>query len=152
MLSKFKTEIVQKFKTQALKEGRSVTYQMGPREFMEVIVPAVAEFKMKAEKEDLVLKSFRRNGMLAYGCFGGKFEQLTSANSPWLDAVGELGGHRYTRSWLEDRFGWLVTGVPELPQWQDALTKREQTDHEVAAYEAKKDAEGLGGESGWVSE
>ena len=42
MLTKFKTDIVQKFKTAALKEGRGVTYKMGPREFMEVIAPAVA--------------------------------------------------------------------------------------------------------------
>ena len=152
MLTKFKTDIVQKFKTAALKEGRGVTYKMGPREFMEVIVPAVAEFKAKAEKEDLFVMSLRRNDMLAYGCFSGKFEKITAEISPWVVTVGDLGGHRYPKAWLEDRFSWLVEGVPELPQWQEVLTRQEQRDHEVAACEAKKAAEGLDGESGWVSE
>ena len=129
-IKKVKQIFEQSAKVQALKEGRPVSYAMGPRELMEVLMLAVREFKQEADASNLVLKALRRNGMLAYYPFNGKFEKIDENICPWMKKleIGDLGGHRYPKSWLDDRFSWLSSGVPIAPKWQDVMTSEGNQD------------------------
>ena len=99
-----KMKIVQEFKNAALKEGREVSFKMGPWELVKVLWRAISEFNKQADQQQLTVKALRRNGQLAYTCKGGEFVKITQENSPWVSKIGEIGSHRYPASWLEDRF------------------------------------------------
>lgn len=122
-IRKFKSSLSQELKTLALKEGREVSFKMGCQELMQIVCKSVKEFREEVDPEELVLKALRRNGQLAFVPINGEFQKITQENSPWLEElkVGDLGGHRYPKSRLEDRFSWLFKGVPSAPDWKQVV-------------------------------
>ena len=45
-----------------------------------------------------------------------------------------MGSHRYPSSWLEDRFAWVVDGVPSVPDWTILqATDKEKVDEKVVS-------------------
>jgi hypothetical protein len=128
IIERKKVEISQEFKEIAILAGRDTSFKMGPPELMKVLCGAVKEFKETADAQQLVLHALRRNGQLAYITLNGKLEKLSEELCPWMSklGIGDLGSHRYPRSWLEDRFSWTVDGVPVKPDWSELLTKGQQ--------------------------
>ena len=64
-LRREKERLEQFAKAQALKQGVEVSFTIGPWELLQVLAPAIREFKAQADAEQLVLKALRRNGQLA---------------------------------------------------------------------------------------
>jgi hypothetical protein len=128
---------------------------MGVRELVDILSPSIKEFREEADADELVLKSLRRNGQLAYCVHNKEFVEITAENSPWLTklGLGHLGSHRYPRSWLEDRFSWLVEGAPPVPDWSDFLSPAEklQRKNAVDALEDKGKLQDVDAVSGSVA-
>ena len=72
-----KMKISQEFKSAALKEGREVSFKMGPWELVKVVAGSLREFNKDADAKQINIAGLRRNGQLAYGCFDGKYQPIT---------------------------------------------------------------------------
>ena len=70
-------KISQEFKSAARKEGREVSFKMGPWELVKVVAGSLREFNKDADAKQINIAGLRRNGQLAYGCFDGKFYPIT---------------------------------------------------------------------------
>ena len=72
-----KVKLSQEFKTAAIKEGRDVSFKMGPWELVKVVAGSLREFNKDADAKQINIAGLCRNGQLAYGCFDGKFQPIT---------------------------------------------------------------------------
>ena len=52
-----------------------------------------------------------------------------------------MGSHRYPSSWLEDRFAWVVDGVPSVPDWTilQAADKEKVDEKVVSSADEERD-------------
>ena len=140
IIERRKWDITKEFKELAIKEGRETSFKMGPPELMKVLYGSVMEFKEWADAQHLVLRALRRNGQLAYIPKNGKLEVITEELCPWMVKlkVGDIGGHRYPDSWVEDRYLWTTDGVPWKPDWSECLTKADKADQAADELGEKK--------------
>ena len=81
----WKLEIVKQRKEEAASRGESFQMKFGAREILFIVSRAVADLKVRAEKEQLGLHGLRRNGQFMAGHLDGKIVPLTAENFPWLD-------------------------------------------------------------------
>ena len=66
--------------------------------------------------------------MLAWRVIDGKFAKITPENTPWIESIGEMGGHRYPSSWLKSRYAWLGDdGAPTPSDWTEIMTRAEKS-------------------------